>query len=226
MTPKQPALIRVALIDDHTLLRETLKSILNTESDIQVVGDTANRTESLAMIEKEQPTVIVLDICLGHDNGLDLLRHLKSISPSIKCLIVTAFTEDDFILKAIQSHADGYLPKTCSIPTLVNAIRQVANNHAFWDESILKRLSDLHTQKQFPQNTEKIDYLSPNEKEISRLIAEGLTNGEIGQRVHLAEKTIRNRISLIMDKLHVSRRSKLAALYTENVKPKKMTLSE
>lgn len=213
--------IRVVLVDDHTLLRETLKSILNAESGIQVVGDAYGQQDGLALIEQEEPHVVIQDICIGHDNGLEMLRHLKAHTPHIKCLVLTGFTEDNFILQAIQSQADGYLLKTCTMPTLVNAIRQVAKNHKFWDESILKRLTDIRSKKQLPSIEEGMDYLSPGEREISRLVAEGLTNIEIGRKVHLAEKTIRNRISLIMDKLHVSRRSKLAALYTEDLARRK-----
>lgn len=207
--------IRVVLVDDHTLLREILKSILNAEPGILVVGDASGQKDGLALIEREQPAVVIQDICIGHDNGLEMLSLLKANSPHIKCLVLTGFTEDDFILQAIQSQADGYLLKTCTMPTLVNAIRQVAKNHKFWDESILKRLTDINSKKKSPASEEGMDFLSPGEREISRLVAEGLTNIEIGCRVHLAEKTIRNRISLIMDKLHVARRSKLAALYTE-----------
>jgi two-component system response regulator DevR len=224
MTQTHTAPIRVAIVDDHTLLRETLTSILNAESDIHVVGDAAGREDSLAMIEKEQPTIVLLDICLEHDNGLAMLRHLKATTPHIKCLVLTGYTEDDFILEAIQGQVDGYLMKTCTIPTLVNAIRQVAKNHKTWDEFILKRLTAIHSKKKLKVNEPEIDYLSPGEKEISRLVAEGFTNGQIGQKIHLAEKTIRNRVSSIMGKLYVSRRSKLAALYTENLTRKKRSM--
>jgi two-component system response regulator DevR len=221
MTKKHTSPIRVALVDDHTLLRETMAHILNAESDIHVVGDAAGREESLAMIEKEKPTIVLLDICLEHDNGLDMLRHLKATAPHIKCLVLTGYTEDDFILEAIQGQAHGYLMKSCTIPTLLNAIRQVANGHKTWDESILKRLTAIHSKQNLKVNEPEMDYLSPGEKEISRLVAEGLTNGEIGRKIHLAEKTIRNRVSSIMGKLYVSRRSKLAALYTESLTRKK-----
>ena len=105
---------------------------------------------------------------------------------------------------------------------LINAIRQVSKGHKFWDEFILTRLADIHSKQRHMIDKGKINaLLSPGEKAISRLVAEGMTNREIGRKVHLAEKTIRNRVSLIMDKLHVPRRSKLAALYTEHLGRKK-----
>ncbi len=217
MNDPKNAPIRIALIDDHTLLRETLKIILNDTPGLEIVGDAASRNESLTMIEKTQPIVVLLDICLGHDNGLELLRQLKTNSPHIKCLVLTGYAEDDFILEAIRGQADGYLMKSCTIPTLVNAIHQVTRCHKIWDESILTRLTSLHSQKGRAPQIVNFDCLSPGEKEISRLVAEGLTNSQIGHKIHLAEKTIRNRISSIMGKLYVSRRSKLAALYTENL---------
>jgi len=223
MTPPPP--IRIALVDDHTLIRTSIKGILNAEPDIEVVGDAANLHESLAMIKQENPSLVLLDICLGHDDGLELLRQIKTAYPRIKCLIVTGFTEDDFILEAIQSQADGYLLKSCSMPELINAIRQVSKGHKFWDAFILMRLADIHSKQQHTIDKEKINsLLSPGEKEISRLVAEGMTNREIGSKVHLAEKTIRNRISQIMDKLHVPRRSGLAALYAAHLGRKQKSL--
>jgi len=227
MTKPPNTPIRVAMLDDHTLLRELLKGSLNAETDIEVVGEASRRQEGLAMINNEKPTVVLLDICLGNDDGLEILRYLKLTSPHIKCLITTGFTEDDFILEAIQSQADGYLLKNCSTNELINAIRQVANGHKYWDEFILRRLTTLNTRQRHTTDQEKMcSLLSPGEKEISRLVAEGMTNSEIGQHVHLAEKTIRNRISLIMGKLDVPRRSKLAALYTEKLGLKKKASKE
>ncbi|MEI6564095.1 MAG: response regulator transcription factor [bacterium] len=211
------SVIRVALIDDHTLLRETMTCILNAEAGLHVVGDAAGRIEGMAMIAKQKPAVVIQDICIGRDNGLEMLQEIKAKAPDIKCLVLTGFTEDDFILQAIQYHADGYLLKSCSMPILVNAIRQVASGHKIWDESVLKRLTDLNSKKRLSPRELGMDVLTPGEQEISRLVADGLTNREIGKQIHLAEKTIRNRVSLIMDKIHISRRSKLAALYTENL---------
>lgn len=213
--PSSP--IRLVLVDDHTLLRESFKQILNAQPGIEVVGDAAGRHEGLILIAKTAPAIVIQDICLGKDNGLEMLRHLKTTFPGIKCLVLTGFIEDDFILEAIQSHADGYLLKSCTMPVLINAIRQLASDHKCWDASVLKRLTDLHARKRLTVSGESLDSLSVGEREISRLVAEGMTNGEIGRKVHLAEKTIRNRVSLIMDKLHVSRRAKLAALYANHV---------
>jgi DNA-binding NarL/FixJ family response regulator len=222
-SPHPPANIRLVLVDDHTLLRESFKQILNAQPGIEVVGDAAGRQEGLALITKSAPTIIIQDICLGNDNGLEMLRHLKTTFPGIKCLVLTGFIEDDFILEAIQSHADGYLLKSCTMPALINAIRLLATGHKCWDASVLKRLTDLHARKRLPLQGESLDYLTAGEREISRLVAEGMTNSEIGRKVHLAEKTVRNRVSLIMDKLHVSRRAKLAAIYADTVARTKKT---
>lgn len=162
LLPASP--IRIVLIDDHGLLRETMKQILNDQTDLQVVGDASGNNEGLVLIEKEQPAIVIQDICVGEDNGLDMLRHLKDTAPQIKCLVLTGFTEDDFILEAIQNHADGYLLKTCSMLTLINAIRQLAAGHKCWDETILKRLTDLHSLKRLAVGEGKIEYLSPGKK--------------------------------------------------------------
>jgi len=206
--------IRVALVDDHTLFRETLKVVLNTERDIQVIGDAANLTDGLAMVRRSQPDVLIQDICLGADDGLQMLQEIRTTVPAVRCLILTGFVADDYIRRALRKHADGFLLKSCSMPALITAIRQVAGGHKTWDNSILTRLAVLDS-TELPERG-GIALLTPPEHKIARLIAEGLTNREIGVRLHLAEKTIRNRVSLILDKLHVTRRAKLAALYTRD----------
>jgi two-component system, NarL family, response regulator DevR len=208
--------IRVALVEDHTLLRESIKAILNDKPRITVVGDAANRADGLAMIKKVKPDILVQDIRLGQDDGLMMLREVKDMAPGTRCLVLTGFTEDNLMLRAIRQSADGFLLKSCSMPVLVKAIRQVAGGQPFWDQDTLARLAGIDTASGLDAKESGLDSLTSMEQRIAGYIAEGLTNREIGNRVHLAEKTIRNRISIIMDKLQVTRRSKIAALFTQN----------
>jgi len=210
--PETP--IRLALVDDHTLFRETLKVVLNNEPDIRVIGDAAGLQDGLAMVRNTKPDVLIQDICLGTDDGLKMLQDVRTQAPGVRCLVLTGFVADEFIRRAIRQHADGFLLKSCSMPALITGIRQVASGHKSWDSSILSRLAELGSEEHPDRGG--IILLSPPEQKIACLIAEGLTNREIGLRLHLAEKTIRNRVSLILDKLQVPRRSKLAALYTRD----------
>ena len=211
-----PRPIRVALVDDHTLLRESIKAILGSEKGISVVGDAAGRIEGLAMIRKVKPDILVQDIRLGLDDGLLMLREVREIAPKTRCLVLTGFTEDGLMHEAIRQLAFGFLLKSCSMPLLVSAIRQVAAGHKVWDPPTLARLTGLDRKPSEEIPETGMDTLTSVETRIASLIAEGLTNREIGVRVNLAAKTIRNRISLIMEKLQVTRRSKIATLFTQN----------
>jgi DNA-binding NarL/FixJ family response regulator len=194
-----------------------MKTILNGKRGITVVGDAANRAEGLAMLRRVKPDILIQDIRLGQDDGLQMLREVKTFSPKTRCLVLTGFTEDTLLLQAIRQSADGFLLKSCSMPLLVRAIRQVAGGEPFWDHDTLTRLVGLNTSSGEGEPLETgMGMLTPVEYRIAGYIAEGLTNREIGKRVHLAEKTIRNRISIIMDKLQVTRRSKIAALFTRD----------
>jgi two-component system response regulator DevR len=209
--------IRIVLVEDHTLLRESMRRILNHERGLQVVGTAANRGEGLALIKTIQPDVLIQDVCLGEEDGLEMLREVKLLAPKTRCLVLTGFTDDGLLLQAIRQAADGFLLKSCSMPSLFKAIRLVADGHRAWDNDSLARLARLDsTPKKESQDT-GMQSLAPLEFRIAKLIAEGLTNREIGQQLHLAEKTIRNRVSVIMDKLQVKRRAKIAALFIQHL---------
>ena len=208
--------IRVALVDDHTLLRESLKTVLNAESDIFVVGTAGGHQEGLTMVRECAPQILLLDICLGQEDGLQLLHEIKVLSPQLKCIILTGVTDDEYFMKAIQRNADWFILKTSSMPHLIRVIRQVAGGHKSWDSLLLSRLAALDSKSGAETDVSGMASLTPPERKIARLIAEGMTNREIGKQVRIADKTIRNRISIIMGKLLVSLRSKIAALYIQD----------
>jgi two-component system response regulator DevR len=211
--------IRVGFIDDHTLFREAVKSILNDEPDIDVVWDCAGRADGLAMIIRQKPDILIQDINLGSIDGLAMMPEIKAIAPTLKCLILTGLMEEHHILRAIRSGVDGYLLKDCAMPALIEAIRNLAQGQTVWDPLLIARLAGKNPKLNEKPEFKGIKSLTAAESKIAHLIAEGLTNREIGKRLHLAEKTIRNRISLMMNKLQVTRRAKIAALYTRDFDP-------
>lgn len=208
--------IRIFLMEDQTLLRESMRRILNNEQGLRVVGTASTRADGLALIKKTKPDVLIQDACLGEEDGLEMLRDARALAPGIRCLVLTAFTDDGVLLQAIRQAADGFLLKTCSMPSLFKAIRLVAEGRQVWDNETLTRLARLDGEARKEAKETGMDSLVPLEFQIAKLIAAGLTNREIGQHLHLAEKTIRNRVSVIMDKLQVARRSKIAALFTHH----------
>lgn len=210
-SPSSP--IRIVFIDDHTLFRHTLSHVLNEEPDIKVVGEAAGRDEGLAMITRLNPDILIQDINLGTDDGLEVMHEIRTLSPQLKCLILTGMVENALILRAIRKRADGYLLKDCAIPAVIEAIRKLARGQKVWDPSLIARLADLDPDPARDGGPAGMENLNTTEQRIAQLIAEGHTNRQIGQQLHLAEKTIRNRISLILDKLQVPRRSCIASLY-------------
>ncbi len=211
-----PNPIRIGFIDDHTLFRHSLTHVLNAEPDMQVVGDAAGRRDGLAMIGQHKPDILIQDINLGSDDGLEVMHEIKTTVPHLKCLVLTGMVEDSHILRAIRKQADGYLLKDCSIPVIVEAIRKLARGQKMWDPSLIARLAEMDPKPCGNAGGGSVNKLTPIEQKIAHLIAEGHTNREIGKQLHLAEKTIRNRVSLILEKLQVPRRTKIAALYTRN----------
>lgn len=218
--PKQPdpsSPIRIVFIDDHTLFRHTLSHVLNEEPDMKVVGEAAGRDEGLAMIAQRNPDILIQDINLGTDDGLEVMQEIRSLSPQLKCLILTGMVENALMLRAIRKRADGYLLKDCSIPMVIEAIRKLASGQKVWDPSLITRLADLDPDPVRDGGLAGMENLTPTEQRIAQLVAEGHTNKQIGHQLHLAEKTIRNRISLILGKLQVPRRSGIASLHARNV---------
>lgn len=215
--PPAPNPIRIGFIDDHTLFRHSLTHVLNAECDMKVVGDASGREEGLSMIEQVKPDLLIQDINLGSDDGLDVMHEIKAAAPHLKCLVLTGMIEDCHILRAIRKRADGYLLKDCSIPVIIEAIRKLARGQKIWDPSLIARLADMDPRPPGDTGLTGVDSLNSTEQKIAHLIAEGHTNREIGLQLHLAEKTIRNRISLILEKLNVPRRTNIAALYTRSV---------
>lgn len=211
--PASRPLIRLALIEDETLLREAMKTLLKQEPGFVVAGDAGGRIDGLKMIARVNPDILLLDINLGEDSGLDMLQEIKVLSPRLRCLVLTGLTDDHLILKAVRGAADGFMLKSCSIQALVRAIRLLATGQKAWSNDLLIRMAALDTPPHEDPKETGMASLDAIEFRIAGLVSEGLTNREIGVHLALAEKTIRNRISIIMEKLPATRRSRIAALF-------------
>lgn len=214
-----PHPIRIAIIEDESLLLDAVKLALGRTRGLSIVGDARSRTDGLAMVTRTQPHVLLLDVGLTDGSGLDLLHELKRAAPQTRCLILTGMHDNRLILQAIRRAADGFLFKNCGIPRLVKAIRRLACGQTAWEPELLMRVAGSDGAGREDAQETGIGSLNPVETRIAGFIAEGMTNREIGTQMHLAEKTIRNRISLIMDKLQVSRRSRIASLFIQGGGP-------
>jgi len=198
----------VFLLDDHEVVRRGLRELLGTEPDIEVVGEASTAEEALARVAPAAPGVAVLDVRLPDGDGVEVCREIRSRHPEISCLILTSFSDDEALFQAIMAGASGYLLKQIRGTDLVDAVRRVAGGESLLDPKVTARV--LERIRQGPETDERLARLTDQERRILDLIAEGLTNRQIAEQVHLAEKTVKNYVSNLLSKLGMERRTQAA----------------
>ena len=205
--------VRLYLLDDHEIVRRGLIDLLSGEPDFAVVGESGIATGAAAAIVASGATVAILDGRLPDGSGIDVCRDVKSADPSIRCLILTSFDDDEAVLAAVLAGADGYLLKEVRATSLVDAIRSVAAGETLLDPTVTERVLD---RVRIPgTGASPLGLLTPRETEILGLIAEGMSNREIAGALFLAEKTVKNNVSGILSKLGMQRRTQAAVLGAE-----------
>ncbi|GAA2067213.1 response regulator transcription factor [Streptomyces albiaxialis] len=208
--------IRVFLLDDHEVVRRGLADLLGVEEDIEVVGEAARADQALTRVPALRPHVAVLDVRLPESDGITVCRELRDQLPQIACLMLTSFDEEDALLDSIMAGASGYVLKQIEGADLVDAVRTVASGKSMLDPSavgvLMRSLRADPAEPPEPRQDSRVAGLTPREQDILRLIGEGLTNREIGKRLYLSEKTVKNNISRLLGKLGVQRRVQAAVL--------------
>jgi len=202
--------IRVFLLDDHEVVRRGLHDLLESEGDIEVVGESGSVKEAIARIPALRPDVAVLDGRLPDGSGIDVCREVRSIDPTIKALILTSYDDDEALFAAILAGAAGYVLKQITGSDLIDGVRRVAAGQSLLDPTLTARV--LERVRKGPEVNEELSALTDQERKILALIAEGLTNRQIGERLFLAEKTVKNYVSSILAKLGLERRTQAAVL--------------
>lgn len=213
--------IRVFLLDDHEVVRRGVADLLDAEDDIDVVGDAGNVEHALVRAPAVRPHVAVLDVRLPDGDGIGVCRELRSQLPDLAVLMLTSFDEEEALLDAIMAGASGYVLKQIKGTDLVSAVRTVASGQSMLDPATTARLMrTLRTEPAAaPETAPEIASLSPREREILALIGDGLTNREIGKRLYLSEKTVKNHISRLLAKLGVQRRVQAAVIASQLDQP-------
>ncbi|GKQ37905.1 response regulator transcription factor [Streptomyces sp. A012304] len=206
--------IRVFLLDDHEVVRRGLADLLDAEPDISVVGDADSAAHALTRGPAVRPDVAVLDVRLPDGDGITVCRELRSRMPELAVLMLTSFDDEEALLDAIMAGASGYVLKQIRGSALVSAVRTVASGQSMLDPATTARLMEsLRTDPAGePAVAPELAGLSPRERDILALIGEGLTNRQIGRRLYLSEKTVKNHISRLLAKLGVQRRVQAAVL--------------
>jgi two-component system, NarL family, response regulator DevR len=202
--------IRVFLLDDHEVVRRGLRDLLEGEGDIEIVGESGTAREATARIPALRPDVAVLDARLPDGSGIDVCRDIRSTDPSIKALILTSYDDDEALFAAIMAGAAGYVLKQIGAGDLVDSVRRVAAGQSLIDPQLMARV--LERVRSGPPEHEELAGLTDQERKILALIAEGMTNRQIGERLFLAEKTVKNYVSSILSKLGLERRTQAAVL--------------
>ena len=201
--------IRVFLLDDHELVRRGLADLLDVEPDLEVVGEASSVAEAMARIPAAQPNVAVLDVRLPDGSGVEVCRDIRSQMPDVRCLMLTSFSDDEALFDAIMAGASGYVLKEIRGNDLVDAIRQVAAGQSLLDPSLTQKV--MEKLRRGNEQDERLAALSDQELRILELIGEGMTNRQIGEEMHLAEKTVKNYVSSLLAKLGMERRTQAAA---------------
>ncbi|MCH0540783.1 response regulator transcription factor [Streptomyces sp. MUM 203J] len=212
--------VRVFLLDDHEVVRRGVHDLLDAEPDLTVVGEAGTAEQALVRVPALRPHVAVLDVRLPDGDGVSVCRELRSRMPELACLMLTSFDDEEALLDAIMAGASGYVLKQISGTDLVQAVRTVASGQSMLDPGatarVMARLRGGPRQEEQPQG---LPALTEREREILALVGEGLTNREIGKRLYLAEKTVKNNISRLLAKLGVERRVQAAVIATQALKP-------
>ena len=209
--------IRLVVVDDSEVVRVGLRTLLGTEPAIEVVADAGNVASAVETCARLTPDVVLLDIRLPDGSGVDACRQILKRSPESRVLILTSVLDDTIVDEAIRAGAHGYLLKEVDGRGLVNAIHDVSIGKSILDPAVTARVLQL-VKTGSTSGRDAFASLSPQEKRVLALIAEGCTNKEVGVKLGLSEKTVKNYLSTVFEKLHVSRRAEAAVIYAQEAK--------
>jgi two-component system response regulator DevR len=204
--------VRVLLCDDHELVRRGLRSLLESDLTIEVIAEASSADDAVAAAGESKPDVVVMDVRMPGRSGIEACRDIRAHREQTKVLILTSFADDEALFSAIMAGASGYVLKQIHGNELLDAIHRVANGESLLDPSVTGRvLARIRGDASAEDGDDGVGQLTPQERRIVGLVAEGMTNRQIGETVHLAEKTVKNYVSNILMKLDLSRRAEVAA---------------
>jgi two-component system response regulator DevR len=202
--------IRVFLLDDHEIVRQGLRTLVESSGDIEVVGESGLAAEATARIPALRVDVAVLDARLPDGSGIEVCRLVRAVDPTIRALILTSYDDDEALFAAIMAGASGYILKEVHTQDLLGAIRHVSSGHSLIDPLLTERVLDRV--RNGPETAPELANLTEQELRLLELIAEGLTNRQIGERMYLAEKTVKNYVSTLLGKMGLERRTQAAVI--------------
>jgi|SRR5580658_7446337 len=207
--------IRVFLLDDHELVREGIRSVLESDDEIEVVGEAATAAEAMTRIPMAKPDVAILDVRLEDSNGIEVCRDIRSAMPEVFCLMLTSYADDEALYSAVMAGASGYILKTVKGRALSDDVKRVAAGQSLLDPkavaTVVQRIANP------PKAESQLETLSPQERRLLDLVAQGMTNRQIGEEMFLAEHTVKNYMTNLLRKLNLSSRTE-AAIYATKLR--------
>jgi two-component system response regulator DevR len=207
---------KILLVDDHEVVRLGLMTLINDQPDLEVVGEAGTAAEALKAVERLQPDVVLMDIRLPGEGGIEAAERITSSFPGSKVVMLTSFADDALVVRAIQAGAAGYVLKQVGNQELLRAIRAAAHGQAVLDPTTTQRLLARVRETERQAEEDAFRDLSDREMAVLAEVARGRTNAEIGRSLHLSEKTARNYVSTILEKLHLTNRIELATYAVEH----------
>ena len=217
MTQADAPPIRVLLVDDSELVRRGIKTVLSAQADppMQVVAEAGTVAEAIAACVRELPNVVLLDIRLPDGSGLDACRQILQRLPDTRVVILTSYSNDNFIYEAVTSGAQGYLMKEIDPAGLVAAVQDVASGRSILDPEATTRVLRMLRAGGVAEHAQDLSILSAQERRVLALVADGLTNKQVGEQLKLSENTVKNYLVSVFEKLQVKRRAQAAAIYVQ-----------
>ncbi|MGH2772669.1 MAG: response regulator [Actinomycetota bacterium] len=202
------------IVDDHDVVRLGLKTLIDAEDDLEVVAEASSAHDALSLAAIHKPAIVMMDVRMPDGSGVDACRELRDRDSRMQVIMLTAYDDDDALFNSIMAGAAGYLLKGLPGQELAESIRTVGRGKALLDPDVTRRVLERIRAVKYEEKDPKLAHLSPTEERVLDLIAEGLTNREIGERIHLSDKTVKNYVSSILHKLDVARRSEAASYIT------------
>ena len=206
---------KILIVDDHEVVRMGLRTLLERHEDLEIIGEAASAQEAVDTSLKTLPDVVLMDVRLPDRSGIEACREIRTAEPGIRVLMLTSYSDDEAVVASVIAGAAGYILKKIESGNLYNAILAVANGETLMDQAIVQKVMKKIQMMQEGAPERGMDSLTDREKQILELVADGLTNKEIAEKVFLSEKTVRNYVSSVLHKLNISHRTQAAVYFLE-----------